>query len=91
LSNKKETTRWPFFQPLFTPLYGTLPDAIVAATKNGAKACFMGDKTGTIESGKLADIIVVNGDPLTDIKILQSPENIKMVMLEGKIEIRNNL
>jgi imidazolonepropionase-like amidohydrolase len=66
-------------------------DAIVAATKNGAKACFMGDRTGTIESGKLADIIVVNGDPLTDIKILQNPENMKMVMLEGKIEIRNNL
>jgi len=62
-------------------------DAIVAATKNGAKACFMGDKTGTIEKGKLADIIIVDGDPLADISILQDLESIKMVMLEGKIEI----
>ena len=62
-------------------------DAIVAATKHGAKACFMEEKTGTIEEGKLADIIIVDGDPLADIAILQNQEKIKMVMLEGKIEI----
>jgi imidazolonepropionase-like amidohydrolase len=61
-------------------------DAIVAATRNGAKACFMGDKTGTIEPGKFADLIVVNGNPLSDITILQNAENVLMVMLEGKIE-----
>ena len=66
----------------FTPM-----DAIVAATKNGAIACFMGDKTGTIEPGKFADIIIVDGNPLADIKILQNVEKIKMVMLEGRIEI----
>jgi len=66
----------------FTPM-----DAIVAATKNGAIACFMGDKTGTIEPGKFADIIIVDGNPLADIKILQNVEKIKMVMLEGKVEI----
>jgi imidazolonepropionase-like amidohydrolase len=66
----------------FTPM-----DVIVSATKNGAIACFMGDKTGTIEPGKLADIIVVDGDPLADITILRNPEKIKLVLLEGKIEI----
>lgn len=66
----------------FTPM-----ETILAATKNGASACFMGDKTGTIEPGKLADIIIIDGDPLTDIKILQDVNKIKMVMLEGKIEI----
>jgi imidazolonepropionase-like amidohydrolase len=66
----------------FTPM-----EVIVAATKNGAVACFMGDKTGTIDPGKLADIIVVDGDPLADITILRDPEKIKLVMLEGKIEI----
>jgi len=70
----------------FTPM-----DAIVAATKNGAMACFMGDKTGTIESGKFADIIVVDGNPLADIKLLQNAERIKMVMLEGKIEVERGL
>ena len=61
-------------------------DAIVMATRNGAKACFMGDKTGTIEEGKLADIIVVNGDPSKDITILQNADKIEMVMLEGNVE-----
>jgi len=66
----------------FTPM-----EAIVAATKNGAIACFIGDKTGTIEPGKLADIIVVAGDPLADITMLRNPEKIKLVLLEGKIEV----
>lgn len=61
-------------------------DAIVMATKNGAHACFMGEKTGTIEEGKLADIVIVNGNPLEDIAILQNPNKIEMVMLEGNIE-----
>lgn len=68
----------------FTPM-----NAIVSATRNGALACFMGDKTGTIEPGKLADIILVDGNPLTDITILQNLEKIVMVMLEGKIEKQN--
>jgi len=70
----------------FTPM-----EAIVAATKNGALASFIGDKTGTIEPGKFADIIIVDGDPLKDIKILQDTNKIKMVMLEGKVEIERSL
>ncbi len=69
----------------FTPM-----EAIVAATKNGAMASFIGDKTGTIELGKFADIIIVDGDPLKDIKILQDRQKIKMVMLEGKIEVNQS-
>ena len=70
----------------FTPM-----DAIVAATKNGAMACFLGDETGTIEPSKFADIIIVDGDPLSDISILQNVEKIKMVMLEGKVEVDRGL
>jgi len=62
-------------------------DAIVAATQNGAKACALEDRIGTIEKGKLADIIVVDGNPLKDIKVLQDKNKIKMVMKEGKIEV----
>jgi imidazolonepropionase-like amidohydrolase len=70
----------------FTPM-----EAIVAATKHGAEACFMGDKTGTIEAGKYADIIVVDGNPLADIKILQDVNKIKIVMLEGDICVHRGL
>ena len=70
----------------FTPM-----EAIVAATKHGAEACFMGDKTGTIETGKYADIIVVDGNPLANIKILQDVNKIKIVMLEGAICVDRGL
>jgi imidazolonepropionase-like amidohydrolase len=70
----------------FTPM-----EAIVAATRNGAEACFMGNKTGTIETGKSADIIVVDGDPLADIKILQDVDKIKIVVLEGSICVDRGL
>lgn len=66
----------------YTPM-----DAIVAATRNGAKARFIGDKTGTLEPGKFADIIVVNGDPLRDIRILQDSSKITTVIKEGKTEV----
>jgi imidazolonepropionase-like amidohydrolase len=75
-------TRYCDFSPM---------DAIVAATRNGALACFAGDKTGTIEQGKFADILIVDGNPLSDITILQHAEKIRMVMLEGRVEIDRGL
>ena len=40
---------------------------IVAATRNGARSCNMERELGTIEAGKLADVIVVKGNPLIDV------------------------
>lgn len=77
---------------LLTKYCGFSPmEAIVATTKNGASACFMDEKIGTIQPGKYADLLIINGNPLSDINILQHVNNIKMVMLEGKIEIDNGL
>jgi imidazolonepropionase-like amidohydrolase len=61
--------------------------AVVSATKNAANTIGLGDKIGTIEKGKLADIILVDGDPLKNIAILEKAENIRMVMKDGKIVI----
>jgi imidazolonepropionase-like amidohydrolase len=60
-------------------------DAILTATRNAGEALKMGGKLGTIEAGKLADIIAVDGDPLRDISLLQQKKNIKVVMKEGRI------
>ena len=71
--------------------YGMTPmQAIVANTKNGAYAMRMQDRLGTLETGKLADLIVVDGDPLGDIKILQDRKKIQLVMKGGEI-IRSDL
>ncbi len=54
---------------------------IVAATKNGARSCNMENEIGTLETGKLADVLVVDGNPLTDIHVLTK---VHLVLREGK-------
>ncbi len=59
--------------------------AIQAATKNAAEVLDLGNDIGTVEQGKLADLIVVDGDPLEDIKILKDRVHIHVVMKGGEI------
>ncbi|HEV7395889.1 MAG TPA: amidohydrolase family protein [Pyrinomonadaceae bacterium] len=56
--------------------------AICAATRINAQILGKGNELGTIEPGKLADIIVVNGDPLFDIATLA---NVEVVMKNGRV------
>ena len=56
--------------------------ALVAATRHGAAVCGVGNDLGTIEVGKLADLIVVGGNPLEDI---QNVRQLKLVLKEGVI------
>ena len=59
--------------------------ALRAATGWAAECLGLEHDIGTIENGKLADLIVVAGDPLGDVKMLQNPERIALVLKGGKI------
>ena len=59
--------------------------ALVAATGWAAGCLGMEDSIGTIETGKLADLIVIDGDPLAGIALLQDKERIRLVMKEGQV------
>ena len=65
-------------------------EAIMAATKTASEVTMKADQVGTLEAGKLADITVCTGNPLEDIKILTQIDNIKLVVLDGKV-IKNVL
>lgn len=62
-------------------------ECIVASTKTASEALNIQSETGTIEKGKEADILLVDGNPLRDIKILQDTQKILMIMKGGNIEI----
>ncbi len=62
-------------------------DAILTATRNAARALKKDKDLGTLDAGKLADIVAVDGDPLADIRILQERKRIQLVMKEGDIYV----
>jgi imidazolonepropionase-like amidohydrolase len=62
-------------------------DAILTATRNAAKALKMDRDLGTLEAGKIADIVAVDGDPLADIRILKERKRIQLVMKSGEIYV----
>lgn len=58
-------------------------EIIVAATRNGAIVCNLGNELGTLEAGKIADILVVNGNPIDD--MLGALTDVRMVVHNGVI------
>jgi len=59
-------------------------EAITTATKNGAWTMRMEEDLGTIEVGKLADVLVVDGDPTTDITMLNDKSRLSEVISRGE-------
>ena len=61
--------------------------AIQSATSLAAACLGLEREIGTVEKGKRADLVVVDGDPLTDLKILQDPQRIQLVLKDGVTEV----
>jgi imidazolonepropionase-like amidohydrolase len=60
-------------------------EAVLSATRNNSRLFGMSDRIGTIEAGKLADVILVNGNPVDDIGVLQDARNVALVMKNGEV------
>ncbi len=63
-------------------------DALCAVTRMGAELMGLGDKMGQVKPGYWADMILVDGNPADDVKVLQDISKIVMVMKGGKVEVR---
>jgi imidazolonepropionase-like amidohydrolase len=62
--------------------------ALQAATGLAAECLGAEHELGTLVKGKRADFVVVDGDPLADVRILQDPARIRLVAKDGKVEFR---
>ncbi len=66
----------------------TIPEALTAATSVSAEILDMDDRLGTIEVGKLADIIVIDGNPDENLNDLK---NVEMVIRDGYVVVRDGI
>ena len=60
-------------------------EALVATTGAGAECLGWEDRVGTLEAGKLADVVIARTDPLADIRSLEQTSNIALVMKGGEV------
>jgi imidazolonepropionase-like amidohydrolase len=68
----------------FVNLFGYTPaETLMAATKYGGEIMGMDGELGLVKEGYLADLIMIDGDPLKDIKLFQDRANILMIMKDG--------
>ena len=69
----------------FVKYLGMTPmETIVAATKFGGQMMKMGDELGTIREGMLADLLLVDGDPLADLGLLLDTKRLLAIMKDGR-------
>jgi imidazolonepropionase-like amidohydrolase len=70
----------------FVDLCGFTPmETITAATKHGGEIMGCPDDLGLVRPGYYADLLLIDGDPLEDIKVFQDPAKILMIMKDGKL------
>lgn len=61
------------------------PTVLTWATSNAAALAGRGDTAGIVAPGRLADLVVCDGDPAEDIRVLSDPDKIEMVLLGGDV------
>jgi imidazolonepropionase-like amidohydrolase len=66
-------------------------DALVAGTRDAAIALGEDDELGTLEARKVADLLLVDGDPLQDIRVLGDRSRIHLVMKDGRIAVNRGV
>ena len=59
--------------------------AIVASTRNAAALLHLDDRLGTLAPGMLADLLLVDGDPLGDVRVLEDADRLALVLKGGAI------
>jgi imidazolonepropionase-like amidohydrolase len=70
----------------FVELFGYTPsEALVAATSLGGEIMGMADELGVVAPGYLADLLLIDGDPTQDVRILQDKDRIAMIMKDGQL------
>jgi imidazolonepropionase-like amidohydrolase len=60
-------------------------EVLLSATKVNAELFRLQDKIGTVEPGKAADLLVVAGNPLKNLRVFQRQENLKVIMQSGRL------
>ncbi|MDF3936364.1 metal-dependent hydrolase family protein [Pseudomonas citronellolis] len=90
--NAKGAERLPFYLPKLTTWFSPAEVLKQATADNAELLALSGPrnpypgKLGVVQEGALADLLLVDGDPLTDIKLLQDPaRNLRVIMKDGKV------
>ena len=74
---------------LFVELFGYSPiETLVAATRSGGELMAGPEPIGMIKPGYLADMLAIDGDPTQDVRILQDPSRIRMILKDGRFHRR---
>ena len=86
--NPHGTNAWD--AELFVKDYGFAPaEALRALTQYGGLIMGMGDELGLVKEGYLADLLLIDGDPVQDIAVLQDRNRLKVIMQEGRFHKRD--
>ena len=73
----------------FVELLGYTPvEALVAATRLGGELMGRGELLGQVKAGYLADLLLVDGDPTRDVRVMQDHDKLAVIMKDGKFHKR---